>query len=110
MNSFNHYAYGAVGDWMVSTVAGLQFDPQDPGYKHIIFKPRPGGTLTWAEARLKTPQGEVAIRWELKEGALELALEVPAGARATVSLLEGWGGVPATFGPGSHRAIGRATK
>ena len=110
MNSFNHYAYGAVGDWMVSTVAGLQFDPQDPGYKHIIFKPRPGGTLAWAEARLKTPQGEAAIRWELKEGALELAFEVPAGARATVSLPEGWGGVPATFGPGSHRAIGRATK
>ena len=105
MNSFNHYAYGAVGDWMVSTVAGLQFDPLDPGYKHIVFKPRPGGTLTWAEARLKTPQGEAAIRWDLIDGALELSLEVPAGSRATVSLPEGWGGVPATFGPGAHRVI-----
>ena len=103
MNSFNHYAYGAVGDWMVSTVAGLQFDPQEPGYKHIIFKPRPGGTLTWAEARLKTPHGEAAIRWELKDGALKLALTVPAGCRATLSKPEGWGGPPDTYGAGTHQ-------
>ena len=92
---------------MVSTVAGLQFDPREPGYQHIIFKPRPGGTLTWAEARLKTSLGETAIRWELKDGALELVLDVPAGCRATVSLPDGWKGVPDTFGPGSHRARGR---
>ena len=110
MNSFNHYAYGAVGDWMVSSVAGLQFNPQEPGYKHIIFKPRPGGTLTWAEARLKTPHGEAAIRWELKDGALELMLTVPAGCRATLSKPEGWGGTPDAYGTGTHQVRLRATK
>ena len=61
MNSFNHYAYGAVGAWMYRTVAGLELDPAQPGYQHVIFRPRPGGSLTWAKARLTTPQGETAI-------------------------------------------------
>ncbi len=90
MNSFNHYAYGAVGDWMVSTVAGLQFDPAHPGYRHILFKPRPGGTLTWAEARLQTQLGEISIRWELTEGHLVLELVVPDGSTATLSPPKGW--------------------
>jgi alpha-L-rhamnosidase len=88
MNSFNHYAYGAVGDWMVSTVAGLEIGA--PGYKRIRFKPRPGGTITWAEAKLRTPQGEAAIRWELKDDKLLLDLTVPEGSEAEVSLPEGW--------------------
>jgi alpha-L-rhamnosidase len=88
MNSFNHYAYGAVGDWMVSTVAGLEIGA--PGYKRIRFKPRPGGTITWAEAKLRTPQGDAAIRWELKDGKLALDLTVPEGSEAELSLPEGW--------------------
>jgi len=54
MNSFNHYAYGDLGDWMVSTVAGLEI--AEPGYRKILFKPRPGGTITRAEASLLTPR------------------------------------------------------
>lgn len=107
MNSFNHYAYGAVGDWMVSAVAGLMFDPQEPGYKHIVFKPRPGGTLTWAEAKLKTPQGAAGIRWELKDSVLELELEVPPASRATLSLPSGWTATPTTFGPGRHHVTAK---
>ncbi len=83
MNSFNHYAYGAVGSWMYQTVAGLDLDPANPGYRHIIFRPHPGGSLTWAEASLQTPQGETAIRWDLEGDELRLQLTVPAGSRAT---------------------------
>ena len=54
MNSFNHYAYGAVGDWMYQTVAGLDTDPESPGYRHLRIQPRPGGGLTAARAALET--------------------------------------------------------
>ncbi|MCX6971152.1 MAG: family 78 glycoside hydrolase catalytic domain [Verrucomicrobia bacterium] len=110
MNSFNHYAYGAVGDWMVSTVAGLQFDPAQPGYRHILFKPRPGGTLTWAEARLQTPHGETSIRWELKEGQLVLDLVVPDGATATLSPPDGWNHALEILSAGSHRIVMDSSK
>ena len=51
MNSFNHYAYGAIGEWMYRVVAGLELDPREPGYKHVLVQPQPGGGLTSAEAR-----------------------------------------------------------
>ncbi len=106
MNSFNHYAYGAVGDWMVSTVAGLEIGA--PGYRKILFKPRPGGTITWAEATLTTPHGPTAIRWDLKGDALELQLTVPAGTDATLSLPDGWQAETTSLTPGTHRIV--ATK
>jgi alpha-L-rhamnosidase len=83
MNSFNHYAYGAVGAWMYQVVAGLELDPTQPGYKHIIFQPKPGGTITWAEATLQTPHGEAAIHWELKDGVFHSIVTIPTGSLAT---------------------------
>jgi alpha-L-rhamnosidase len=106
MNSFNHYAYGAVGDWMVSTVAGLELG--EPGYRRIVFKPRPGGTITWAEARLRTPLGEAAIRWERKGGKLELALTVPEGSEAALSLPAGWKAEARVLKSGLHKIIASA--
>jgi len=106
MNSFNHYAYGAVGDWMVSTVAGLEIGA--PGYKRIRFKPRPGGTITWAEAKLRTPQGEAAIRWELKEGKLALDLMVPEGSEAELALPEGWKAAERTLKAGTYKITATA--
>ncbi len=103
MNSFNHYAYGAVADWMVSTVAGLEI--ADPGYAKILFKPRPGGTLTWAEASLVTPLGETAVRWELNDSTLELQFTVPTGSEATLSLPKRWKGGETAYGPGLHRVV-----
>ena len=103
MNSFNHYAYGAVGDWMVSTVAGLEIG--EPGYKKILFKPRPGGTITWAEAKLRTPQGDAAIRWELKGGKLELELTVPSGSEAELSLPSGWKADMNALKPGTQKLV-----
>ena len=68
MNSFNHYAYGAIGEWMYRVVAGLELDPREPGYKHVLAQPRPGGGLTSAEARLQTLYGEAASGWSLADG------------------------------------------
>ena len=86
MNSFNHYAYGAIGDWMVRVVAGLDLDEAVPGYKHLVIRPQPGGTLTSARAELMTQYGSAASGWKIEDGRLRLEVRVPANARATVRL------------------------
>lgn len=75
MNSFNHYAYGSVCNWMIETVAGLA--PHEPGYRQILFKPRPGGSLTNASASCQTIHGEAAIAWTLTGNQLVLNVTVP---------------------------------
>jgi len=57
MNSYNHYAYGAVGEWMYSTIAGIDLDPQQPAYKHIVLHPTPNERMTSAKATLQSPYG-----------------------------------------------------
>jgi alpha-L-rhamnosidase len=86
MNSFNHYAYGAIGDWMVRTVAGLDLDETMPGYRHLIVRPQPGGGLTSARAELMTPYGSAASGWTLAGGRMRVIVRVPPNARATVHL------------------------
>ncbi|HKH94429.1 MAG TPA: alpha-L-rhamnosidase C-terminal domain-containing protein, partial [Gemmatimonadaceae bacterium] len=86
MNSFNHYAYGAIGDWMVRTVAGLDLDETVPGFKHILVRPQPGGGLTSARAELMTPYGSAASGWKLEAGRMRMTVRVPPNARATVHL------------------------
>jgi alpha-L-rhamnosidase len=84
MNSYNHYAYGAIGAWMYATVAGLDLDPDVPGYRRILVRPRPGGTLTHARATLHTPHGKASSRWQLRDGKIELTVVVPANTSARV--------------------------
>ena len=86
MNSFNHYAYGAVGDWMYRVVAGLSDDPSQPGYKHIVVRPQPGGGFTYAKATLVTPYGEAASGWKLDGDRFVVTAVVPPNTRATVHL------------------------
>jgi alpha-L-rhamnosidase len=86
MNSFNHYAYGAIGDWMVCVVAGLEVDPAAPGYKHTLVEPHPGGGLTSARASLQSMYGEVTSAWELQDGGLRLSMTIPANTTAAVRL------------------------
>ena len=102
MNSFNHYAYGAVGAWMVTAVAGLELDPAEPGYRHIRFKPRPGGSITHAQASLQTRFGVASIQWALKDEVLCIAMTVPEGAWATLDLPEATGRAPETLKSGNH--------
>ena len=84
MTSFNHYALGAVADWMHRVVAGLE--SIEPGYRRIRFRPRPGGGLTWAQAEHLTPYGRAAIRWELDDGQLSGEVTVPTGSSAILEL------------------------
>jgi alpha-L-rhamnosidase len=86
MNSFNHYAYGAIGDWMYQVVAGLDIDPAAPGYKHILIQPQPGGGLSHAKASHATMYGRVESGWVIKNDRFNLTVEVPANTRATVRL------------------------
>lgn len=83
MLSYNHYAFGAVADWLHRTVAGLA--PAEPGYRRLRLAPRPGG-LTSASARHRTPYGLAAIAWQLADGQLAVEATVPANTTATVAL------------------------
>jgi alpha-L-rhamnosidase len=86
MNSFNHYAYGAIGEWMYRVMAGIDVDESKPGYRHILIQPRPGGGIASVSASHQTPYGKVASAWKRADGRFELAVEVPANTKATVRL------------------------
>jgi alpha-L-rhamnosidase len=86
MNSFNHYAYGAIGAWLYNTVAGIQVDPAQPGYKHLILRPQPGGGLSSACGSLKTWYGEVISKWEIDDNGFDWTIVVPPNTTATAYL------------------------
>ncbi|PRB43308.1 alpha-L-rhamnosidase [Arthrobacter sp. MYb23] len=97
MTSFNHYALGAVVDWMHRTIGGLA--PLEPGYRRILIAPRPGGGLEWAETSVETPLGQASVRWELVDGRLEVTATVPEGSEAVLRLP---GLDEELVGPGQH--------
>lgn len=82
MNSFNHYAYGSVGEWMYANIAGIA--PAAPGFREILVRPRPGGGVTEAEGRYDSVRGPVITRWKLDDDGFRLALTVPANTTAEV--------------------------
>jgi alpha-L-rhamnosidase len=84
MNSFNHYSYGAIGDWMYRVIAGIDVYEDAPGYKHIKIMPHPGGGLAYATADLKTYYGTISSHWKMDNANFELDVEIPANTRATV--------------------------
>ncbi len=84
MNSFNHYAYGAIGDWMYRVSAGIE--TMGPGYKHIIIQPHPTKKLTYSRASFESPYGKIASGWERKEGKLIVKVSIPVNTTATIIL------------------------
>lgn len=86
MNSFNHYAYGAIGAWLYNTVAGIEIDPAAPGYKHALLCPQPGGGLTYARAALDTVYGRLSSAWKLEGSTFTYDIVVPPNTTATVRL------------------------
>ncbi|MGC5224450.1 family 78 glycoside hydrolase catalytic domain [Micromonospora sp. DT81.3] len=84
MTSFNHYALGAVADFLHRSVAGLA--SAAPGWKKIRFQPHPGGGLTYTHARHESPQGTTSISWQREGTAFTLQLDVPPGAEGIVIL------------------------
>ncbi|GAA2845168.1 alpha-L-rhamnosidase [Paenarthrobacter ilicis] len=105
MTSFNHYALGAVVDWMHRTIGGLS--ALEPGYSRILVAPQPGGGLQWAETRLETALGIASVRWEIVDGRLEVECTVPDGSEAVLRLP---GVDDEIVGPGRHVRSGSAAE
>ncbi len=84
MNSFNHYSYGAIGQWLYERVAGIK--PLAAGYKKILIAPMPGGPLTSAAASYDSPYGKISSSWTLKDNWFELSVVVPPNTCATMVL------------------------
>ena len=86
MNSFNHYSLGSCGEWMFDSVAGIQVDPEQPGFKHILIQPKPGGDLTHAEATFDSIHGKIVSKWKVEGGRFTLDVTIPPNTTATVEL------------------------
>ncbi|RXZ46986.1 alpha-L-rhamnosidase C-terminal domain-containing protein, partial [Agromyces binzhouensis] len=119
MISFNHYAYGAVVDWIYRYVAGIAPSVDLPGYRRIVVAPRPTASIPWARASVESRLGPVAIDWTLTDGDLAIELEVPYGAEAVLDLpltdasevtVDGEDLVSDRLGPGRHRISATAVR
>ena len=86
MNSFNHYAYGAVCQWIWQTCAGIASDPAHPGFKHIIMRPVPDRRLGHVEATYPSVAGLIKSHWKYKGDEWIWTFTIPQGATATVTL------------------------
>ncbi len=84
MNSFNHYAYGAIGDWMYRVSAGLE--TLTPGYRHLLIQPHPTEKLDYSRASFESPYGTASSGWERKDGKIIVSVMVPVNAQATILL------------------------
>ncbi|PKO14111.1 MAG: alpha-L-rhamnosidase [Chloroflexi bacterium HGW-Chloroflexi-10] len=84
MNSFNHYAYGAIGAWMYAVIGGIDIDQDQPGYKHIVMHPQSGGGLTSATAELHSMYGIIRSAWSHKNDLFEWNIIVPANTTAAI--------------------------
>ena len=84
MNSFNHYAFGAIGEWMYEHILGIQVDINNPGFTHFILKPLPQGTLTWAKGSYHSMSGKIEAIWEKSGNKFEYDVTVPANTSATL--------------------------
>jgi len=116
MLSFNHYAYGAVVDWIYRTVAGLAPDITSPGYRRVILAPRPDDSITFCKATLDAPQGPVSISWRVEGESFSADVDLPFGTTGLFDppsgpssvvvvdgrRLEGDARHPAVLAPGRH--------
>jgi alpha-L-rhamnosidase len=86
MTSFNHYAYGAIGQWMVEVVAGLDQAPDSNAYRQLRIAPQPGGRLSHAQASLDTPYGPAAASWAFAGSRFTLQVRIAPNTSASVRL------------------------
>jgi alpha-L-rhamnosidase len=84
MNSFNHWAFGSVGEWIWRELAGIHLDESQPGYKHFVIHPRPCGDLTWAKGEYDSIRGQIVSDWKREGATFTLHVTVPANTTATV--------------------------
>jgi alpha-L-rhamnosidase len=86
MNSFNHYAFGCVGEWLFAAVAGIDTDPRQVGFQQIVVRPRPGNGLTWARASYDSIRGRIASSWKQEGDQLAVDVTLPANTTALIYL------------------------
>ena len=86
MNSFNHYAYGCVCEWLWETVAGIAADPSQPGFRHIIMRPVPDRRLGHLTAEYQSAAGLIKSSWKYEGDTWRWTFTIPEGATADVTL------------------------
>lgn len=84
MNSFNHYAYGSIGEWLIRVVAGIEVDAQEPGYQHVILAPQPGGDLAWVKGTYESVYGTIESSWRVEDGQTHLHIVLPPNTTGTL--------------------------
>jgi alpha-L-rhamnosidase len=96
MNSYNHYAYGAVADWVYGVAAGIQTVEEAPGFAKAVIAPHPDKRLGWLKASLETRHGKISSHWYAFEGGWRYEIETPVD---TTLILDG---KKIEIGPGSY--------
>lgn len=86
MNSFNHYAYGAIEEWIMSHNLGIQRDENRPGYKHILMQPKIDDTFSFVKGGFRSVYGDITSAWEIKPSGTEIEFTIPANTTATFTL------------------------
>ena len=84
MNSFNHYAYGAVADYFYEVIGGIRPCENSPAFKHVIIEPVPGGTLKFANVGFYSPYGKIISNWQIKEKTIEIFVQIPPNTTAEI--------------------------
>ena len=88
MNSFNHYSYGAVGDWLYRWAGGIR--ETEPGYRSFVVDPHPGGGLAWLETSHRCPYGDIRVKWTASGSQLKsIDVQVPVGCIAVITCPDG---------------------
>jgi len=85
-HSQDHFMLGQITEWFYHDLAGLAPDPEAPGFKHLIIRPQPVGTITWARAEHESPRGKIAVAWKRDAQSFTLEAEIPVNTTATVYL------------------------
>ncbi len=98
MNSFNHYSLGSVGEWLFRHVAGIELDPDVPGFQRFVLRPFIGAGLDYARATYRTLHGEILSHWRRTGDQLAWTIRVPANCTARVFIPSKDGTPPATDG------------
>ncbi len=96
MNSYNHYAYGAVGDWMYGVMAGINTVEEAPGFAKIHFAPTPDDRIDWFKAEIDTREGKASSRWWHENGRVHYEITTPVVSTAVIE------GKSYTLSPGKH--------